>query len=179
MGMDGVFAVLAEKYYLGGQAWWADQKLLDKISERVNALKPNLIGKVAPDLWLPDPNGKYFRLSNINSKITVIFFWDPECSHCKKEMPKLKSVYDNYKKYGLEVYAVYTQGDQPKWMESISKNDLTWINVWDPTFSSNFRNLYDIYSTPVIYVLDSGKKIIAKRISVETLESILKQELKL
>ena len=179
MGMDGVFVVLAEKYYLGGQAWWADQKLLDKISERVNALKPNLIGKVAPDLWLPDPNGKYFRLSNINSKITVIFFWDPECSHCKKEMPKLKNVYDNYKKYGLEVYAVYTQGDQPKWMESISKNDLTWINVWDPTFSSNFRNLYDIYSTPVIYVLDSGKKIIAKRISVETLESILKQELKL
>jgi hypothetical protein len=64
-------------------------------------------------------------------------------------------------------------------MESISKNELTWINVWDPTFSSNFRNLYDIYSTPVIYVLDSGKKIIAKRISVETLESVLKQEFRL
>lgn len=178
MGMDGVFVAIAEKYYLGGQAWWADQKLLDKIAERVKAIKPNIIGNVAPDLWLPNPNSKYFRLSDVNAKITVAYFWDPDCSHCKKVTPELKKVYEKYKAKGFEVFAVYTQGDQPKWMDYISKNELTWINVWDPTFSSNFRNLYDIYATPVIYVLDKNKKIIAKRISVETLERILEEELK-
>lgn len=178
MGMDGVFVAVAEKYYLGGQAWWADQKLLDKIAERVKAIKPNIIGNVAPDLWLPNPNGKYYRLSDINAKVTVAYFWDPECSHCKKVTPELKKVYEKYKNKGFEVFAVYTQGDQPKWMEYISNNKLTWINVWDPTFSSNFRNLYDIYATPVIYVLDKNKKILAKRISVETLEKILEEELK-
>ncbi len=76
------------------------------------------------------------------------------------------------------MFAVYTQGDQPKWMDYITKNELNWINVWDPTFSSNFRNLYDIYATPVIYVLDKNKKILAKRISVDTLERILEEELK-
>lgn len=177
MGMDGVFVAIAEKYYLAGQAWWADQKLIDKIAERVKAIKPNIIGNIAPDLWLPNPNSKYFRLSDINAKITVVYFWDPECSHCKKETPKLKTVYEKFKDKGFEVYAVYTQGDQPKWMEYIEKNQLPWINVWDPTRSSNFRNLYDIYATPVIYVLDKNKKILAKRISVETLEKILAEEL--
>ncbi|HDP75347.1 MAG TPA: redoxin domain-containing protein [Bacteroidales bacterium] len=178
MGMDGVFVAVAEKYYLGGQAWWADQKLLDKIAERVKAIKPNIIGNVAPDLWLPNPNGKYYRLSDIKARVTVVYFWDPDCSHCKKVTPELKKTYEKYKGNGIEVFAVYTQGDQPKWMEYINKNQMNWINVWDPTFSSNFRNLYDIYATPVIYVLDKNKKILAKRISVETLEKILEEELK-
>lgn len=178
MGMDAVFVALAEKYYLGGQAWWADDKMLEKYAERVNALKPNLIGNTAPDLWLPNPYGKYFKLSETKAKVTVVYFWDPECSHCKKVTPELKKTHDKYKSKGFEVYGVYTQGDQPKWMDYIDKNGLSWINVWDPTFSSNFRKLYDIYSTPVIYVLDSNKKIILKRISEETLNQFLEQELK-
>lgn len=177
MGMDGVFVALSEKYYLTNQAWWADQKLVDKIAERVKALKPNLIGNVAPDLWLPNPYGQYYRLSEIKAKVTVVYFWDPECGHCKKVTPELKKTYDKFKSKGLEVFAVFTQGDQPKWMEYINKNDLNFINVWDPTFSSNFRNLYDIYSTPVMFVLDQNKKIVLKRISVETLNSYLENEL--
>jgi len=177
MGMDGVFVALSEKYFLTGQAWWADQKLVDKIAERVKALKPNLIGNVAPDLWLPNPYGKYYRLSEIKAKVTVVYFWDPECGHCKKVTPELKKTYDKYKSKGFEVFAVFTQGDQPKWMEYINKNDLNFLNVWDPTFNSNFRNLYDIYSTPVIFVLDQNKKIVLKRISVETLNSYLENEL--
>lgn len=178
MGMDGVFVAIAERYYLAGQTWWADQKLLDKIAERVKAIKPNIIGNVAPDLWLPNPSGKYFRLSDGKAKVTVVYFWDPECSHCKKVTPELKKVFDKYRDKGFSIYAVYTQGDQPKWVKYINENDLGWINVWDPTFSSNFRNLYDIYATPVIYVLDRNKKILAKRISVETLERILEEELR-
>ncbi len=175
MGMDGVFVALAEKYYLGGQVWWADKTLLDKINERVTLLKPNLIGNICPDLNLPNQTGQPVRISSIKKKITVVYFWDPDCSHCKKTTPELKKTYDKYKAKGLEVYAVYTQGDQPKLVDYINKNQLNWINVWDPQQNSNFRNLFDIYSTPVIYVLNENKKIIAKRISVESLNSMLEQ----
>ena len=178
MGMDGVFVALSEKYYLSGQATWVDKKILDKIAERVAALKPNLIGNIAPDLWMPNPYSKYYRLSEIKAKITVVYFWDPDCGHCKKVTPELKKIYDKFKSKGLNVYAVFTQGDQPKWMDYISKNNLDWINVWDPTFSSNFRNLYDITSTPAIFVLDANKRIVLKRISAETLSQYLENELK-
>jgi len=175
MGMDGVFVALADKYYLGDQVWWADKNLLDKIKERVTLLKPNLIGNICPDLNLPNQTGQDVKISNIKKKITVVYFWDPDCSHCKKETPELKKTYDKYKLKGLEVYAVYTQGDQPKLVDYINKNQLNWINVWDPKQNSNFRNLFDIYSTPVLFVLDENKKIIAKRIGVESLNSMLEQ----
>jgi thiol-disulfide isomerase/thioredoxin len=178
MGFDAVFVALAEKYYLTGQAWWADKKLIEKIQERVNALKPNLIGKQCPNLSLPDMAGVTRTINEIKAKITVVYFWDSSCSHCKKVTPEVKKIYDKFKPKGLEVYAVYTQGNQPEVIEYINKNKLNWINVWDPALNSNFRNLFDIYSTPVIYVLDANKKIIAKRISEESLNQMLEQELK-
>jgi thiol-disulfide isomerase/thioredoxin len=178
MGFDAVFVAIAEKYYLTGQAWWADKKMLDKIQERVTALKPNLIGKQCPNLSLPDMSGTVRNLNDIKAKITVLYFWDSSCSHCKKVTPEVKKIYDKFKSKGLEVYAVYTQGNQPEVIEYLNKNNLNWINVWDPAQNSNFRNLFDIYSTPVIYVLDANKKIIAKRISEESLNSMLEQDLK-
>ncbi|HCT29583.1 MAG TPA: DUF5106 domain-containing protein [Bacteroidales bacterium] len=178
MGLDAVFVAIAEKYYLTGQAWWADKKMLEKIQERVNALKPNLIGNQCPELSLPDMAGRTRKLSDINAKITVLYFFDSNCSHCKKVTPEVKKLYDIFKPKGLEVYAVYTQGNQPELVEYINKNNLNWINVWDPAQNSKFRDLFDIYSTPVIYVLDAKKKIIAKRISEESLKQMLEQEFK-
>lgn len=178
MGFDAVFVAIAEKYYLTGQAWWTDKKMMEKIQERVNALRPNLIGNQCPNLNLPDMLGVIKRLSDIKAKITVVYFYDSNCAHCKKVTPELKKLYDTFKPKGLEVYAVYTQGNQPEIMEYINKNNLNWINVWDPAQNSKFRDLFDIYSTPVIYVLDRNKKIIAKRISEESLKQMLEVELK-
>jgi len=178
MGLDAVFVSLSEKYYLSGQVPSADKKFLEKLKERVDALKPNLIGNQCPNLNLPDMGGIKRSINDINAKITVVYFWDSSCSHCKKVTPEVKKIYDKFKAKGLEVYAVYTQGNQPEVVEYINKNQLNWINVWDPALNSNFRSLFDIYSTPVIYVLDKNKKIIAKRISEESLNQMLTQELK-
>ena len=50
-------------------------------------------------------------------------------------------------------------------------------NVFDPYQNTNFRTYYDIYSTPVVYVLDRERKIIAKRLPPETVVDILNREL--
>ena len=67
--------------------------------------------------------------------------------------------------------------DKKEWGDFIEKQGLeNWINAWDPYNQSGFRLFYDIRSTPSIYLLDRGKKIIAKRIDVETLEKVLEDE---
>jgi hypothetical protein len=50
---------------------------------------------------------------------------------------------------------------------------LLWLNAWDPYNESDFRKKYDIYSTPVIYLLDKERKIIAKRIAVDQLGDVV------
>lgn len=173
MGMDAVFVHLAKDYYLSGKAPWADKKLLDKIEELVNKTEPNLIGKVAPELIMQNSDGTISSLHQLDAKYTIMVFWEPDCGHCQKTIPILWKLYQKYKSKGVEVFAVYTQYDKNKWLDYINTNKIFWTNVWDSEYNSNFRNLYNIYSTPTIYLLDKDKKIIAKRIGVESLDDLL------
>ncbi len=174
MGMDRIFVNLAERYYLKGECWWADSTLLNKIGERVMKLKPNLIGEIAPDLKMEDINGIWHQLKYIKADYIILAFWEPDCGHCKKEIPKLHEYYKAVKDSGIVVFAVYTQHDKEEWQKFVDEKNLhDWINVWDRYNFTNFRNLYDIYSTPTIYILDKNKKIIAKRIGVEQIEKFI------
>lgn len=74
---------------------------------------------------------------------------------------------------------MYTQVKPEEWKEFIEEKDLyDFINVWDPYNRTGFRDLYDIYSTPVIYVLDSEKKIMAKRIDVDYITEFIRYDRK-
>lgn len=175
MGMDGVFVHMAKSYYLSGKAYWVDSTQMEKICDRVKALEPCLIGRKAnPMQGLLKNDFHPVSLNSIRSKYTIVYFWDPSCGHCKKVTPKLKEFYDTHaRKYNLEVLAVYIEADTVEWFSYIRENKLNWINAADLLGKANFRKYYDIYSTPVIYLLDTEKRIIAKRIEVDQLEGFL------
>ncbi len=178
MGLDEVFVYLAERYYLSGQAHWASQDLLDKLSSRVERIKPNLIGRVAKDLRMQTQKGEFINLHQIKADFIILYFYEPGCGHCKIVTPQLWEIYEQFRDKSVEVFAVYILNDRNEWIEFTSSNNYDWINVYDPTNASFFRHFYDIYSTPVIYLLDRDKKIIAKRISAETVENILKENIR-
>ena len=176
MGMDAVFVHLGKNYFMKGKAkpWFSD-KQLEKLEERVKALDPLLIGKKAPNIVVKDTAmEKFIQLYDVEANYTIVYIWSPECGHCKKATPKLKKIYDNYKDKGVEVFAVGNEFENEEWIRFIQKHKLDWINGSDgEDFTSNFRSLYDVYSTPQTYLLDKDKKIIAKKVSVEALEEIL------
>lgn len=182
MGDDAVYVHLVNNYYANGKAWWADEETTNKMKERAGALEPILIGKISPDLNLRDTTVTNFvRLHSIKSDYTIVFIWDPDCGHCKKAAPKLKKFYDAHHKDGIEVYAITTTNidELDKWKKFIRDNELNFINVGDLYHQTKFRDLYDISSTPQVFVLDSKKEIIAKRLGVEQLENFFHQYLKL
>jgi len=170
MGMDKLFVEIAERYFFNGKGSWLDTAALAKVKEKVRVIKPNLIGNLAPELKLPDSEGMYYSLRQMNSEYTILLFWEPNCSHCKKTVPQLyKDLYLPLKDKGIDIYAVCTQNNKEEWMKAIADYKIyDWTNVWDPAVNSNFRSLYDVYSTPVTYILDSKKHIIAKRLDVES-----------
>ena len=60
-----------------------------------------------------------------------------------------------------------TTADKTKWKKYIEDNRLDWINGWDPERRTNYGLYYNVESTPMIYVLDRNKAIIAKKLSVD------------
>jgi len=70
-------------------------------------------GQKAPDFTLPDLDGNYVTLSEVIGDGPVyINFWATWCGPCKKELPGLINLYNEYKDRGLKVLAVSTDGSR-------------------------------------------------------------------
>jgi peroxiredoxin len=178
MGMDAVFVHMVNKYYTPDQAYWVSPSQMERIKERAQQLEPVLIGKHIPELVMPDTSNVMQAVDSVKARYTVVYFWDYDCSYCQKETPKLIKWYDSIKAEGIQVYAIETnEANLVKWKDYIKKYKLDWINVSDVFHTSNFRHQFDIISTPVVYLLDEMKKIIAKKIEVEDLNKVLKHDM--
>jgi peroxiredoxin len=166
MGMDEVFVYLVEKYFMKGDADWLAKEDLDKHIAYAQKIAPNVLGNPAPPLEMQDIAGKQISLSSIKAKYTLLVFWAPDCGHCQVEMPKIDSLYRSVlKAKGVKIYAVRVEDDPQTWQKYIKEHHLEdWTHVYDPERHSDFRTQYNVYTTPVIYLLDEKKNIIGKRI---------------
>lgn len=114
-------------------------------------------------------------LYSVNAKYTVLVFWASDCGHCQTELPKLQENLNQIKgEIDFKVFAVQTKDDFDDWRKFIIKNKLDFINVFDPIHLNNLKERFDIYSTPVIYILDKDKRIKAKRLSADQTLDMLK-----
>ena len=116
-------------------------------------------------------------LYQVKAKYTVLVFWAADCGHCQTEIPKLHENLQAVKgKIDVKVMAVQTKDElYDKWRKFIIENKLSdFIHVYDPVHINNLKERFDIYSTPVIYILDKEKKIKAKRLGAEQVVDYLK-----
>lgn len=196
MGMDAVQVHIADKYYLK-ESWWSDAKFLSDLKERTEKAKPLLLGAVAPDAELMSVPADHFRsaasdtalrryphvgqkinLRGVPARYLVVVFWEADCGHCKVAIPELYKIFDNtLRNMNVQVLAISTlfgEDGKIKWVNFVNEHGLyNWINAWNP-YSYDFKLKYDILTTPQIYILDENKKIVAKKISPEQVEEIIK-----
>lgn len=175
MGTEAAFVHLAEKYYIGGIMPITDSSTVSSIKAKVNTLKPLLVGKTMPALTLTDTTGKLFTLAETKAKYTVLFLYDPNCSHCKEATPILKAFYDKNKAaLNLQVVAASITSSPDDWKKYIQTFGVgDWLHGYDYTFRIDFRKEFDVTNAPMIYVLDENKKIIARRLPANQLDGFM------
>jgi peroxiredoxin len=173
MGHDAIVVKLADEIYLTGKADWVSKDFKDDLRKQVDRIRPNLIGVKAQDLVMNSYKGVFVSLYDIEKDFTILYFWEPDCGHCAEATPKLKALYDKIKDQGVEVFTVCTTGEKAKWEKYIEEHKLDWINGWDPERRTNFGYYYNVESTPMIYILDRDKTIIAKKLSVDDIGSFI------
>ena len=189
MGQDAVFIHLFEKYINTGQADFFTEKYRKFVDDRAYSIMANLIGQPAANLEMTDTLGKVRSLYEIPANFVLVCFWDPTCSHCKETIPKLDSIYQAKWKYeGVQIYAVMVDGGQDNWRNFIRAHNLgDWINVYQTTAQHDaetvagrpdYRQLYDVYQTPEIYLLDKEKRIMAKKLTYQQVDEVLNLKLK-
>jgi thiol-disulfide isomerase/thioredoxin len=191
MGQDKVFLHAYERYVANNNpaTSWLNEKQRKTITERAYMVMANQLGAPAYDMALVDTLGKIRKLYDIESEYTVINFWDPNCGKCREDLPKLDSLYNSsWKGKNIKVYAVMVNEDAiNEWKTFIRKTGKGWAHVHqtkemrdaeEKAQQANFRQLYDMRSTPTLFLLDKDKRIVAKNLGLEDLNNVLEQKLK-
>lgn len=173
MGFDRVFVHIVDKYYATGKATWSDAETIQKLTDRVATMRPNFIGNQAPGFVMQDTLGTDHKLEDFKTRFTVLYFYDPDCGHCKKATPILYGMYPELQAKDVEILAICTTTDGKRWKEYVKENEFEWPNLADLDSKTYFKFFYDIRSTPIVYILDRDKKIVMKRIAVEDVSEII------
>jgi thiol-disulfide isomerase/thioredoxin len=177
VGFDAVYVHLAKKYIESGQVdSFIDKAQREKILANANKLYPILIGKKAPNVTMFLQDSSRMSLYDVKSKFTILYFWDPDCGHCKKSAPHVVDFYKKYKDKGVKVYCVCSKSPSKigKCWDAIKERDMgEWINVIDPYQLSRYSKLYNTEVFPKLFILDENKNILSKDIGSEQLEEIM------
>src|SRR5690606_14686239 len=120
MGQDAVFVHLFNKYHSKGLSPWLNDKQMEVITRRAYMQMANLIGEQAAPLEFADSTGKIKSLYEVKADYTLVVFWDPNCGHCKQELPRIDSIYQaEWKQRNVKIYAVLTEPHFKEWVNYV------------------------------------------------------------
>lgn len=176
-GYEAIFVYISKKYFATNQVKGIDPDQLARIVRMAELAEPVLIGKTAPNITLYQEDGTPKSLYDTPKDYTVLFFWGAKCTHCTKAAPDLVEFYKKFKDQ-VELFTICSSpGNQTDmcW-PAIKDNGFDgMINLTDPKYTSHFLTVYNVQETPLIYVLNKDKKILAKSFPVKALPKVMQQ----
>ncbi len=144
-------------------------------------------GMLAPDFTLPLwGTGEQTSLSAYKGEIVVLNLWASWCPPCRKEMPDLIRLHEDFKGQGVVVLGVNLathERDENGADEFMKEYGVTFPTFVDqPIDQVNRRgvvaSLYNIQSIPYTYILDEKGMIahvIRGEVTYEMLENLIKE----
>lgn len=132
------------------------------------------------DIELPDVNGKTRKLSEIDSKVVVVQFWNAADQAQKMfNQDIMIPVYEDYHKKGLEIMQVSLDVDKAIWAKAVKDQKLPWISVCDSRGAmSPYVGLYNVQVTPSMFILHEGELVDGQVVDEKSFRQLLNKLLR-
>ena len=178
---DEVYVHITKNYYATEANTVSSPTSIDKELARANKWERLLVGRVAPELILYDTLRVPHSLHSLPSKWKLLIFWSPNCGHCQHIIPTVYKIFEKYQaEYDIMAFTILSDPDdktRKEWKEFMVKHEMNspaWLCLDGGEANVDWHDVYDITSTPQIYLIDENNVIQAKKLGENSLENIIK-----
>ena len=181
MVYDEVYVHLVQRYFATGQVTNLEPSVIDEQIERADRWQHLLVGRVAPELILFDTLHHPFSLHHMPGRYTLLIFWSPTCGHCRDIIPAVYNLYNSYAdSLDLSAFVILTEPDEQttkQWRSFLLDHHIDhprWINLSGGEANVDWRDVYDVHTTPQTYLIENEKHTIyAKKLDANIFERVL------
>lgn len=133
-----------------------------------------------PDIELPDVKAQKVRLSDVDAKVIMVYFWSAADAGQKMfNLDFLKTIYEDYHSKGFDIYQVSLDVDKAAWARVVKEQNLPWINVCDSRGgNSPYRISYNLGTLPSAFVISDGELVDGSIVDEKSFRRLLDKLLK-
>ena len=183
MVYDEIYVHLVQRYFATGKVPFLSPSVIDEQVTRATKWERLLVGREAPELILFDTTRRVWSLHHMPGRYTLLLFWSPTCGHCRTIIPEIYKVFERMAdSVDMTAFAILSEPEEhtiEKWKKFLADHGMThprWINLNGGEANVDWREVYDIETTPQIYLIENEThKFIAKKLDAALLETICKQ----
>lgn len=112
-------------------------------------------GDKAPELILPDAQGKNIAISSFKGSVVLLDFWASWCAPCRENSPELVKLYATFKGQGFQILGVSVDDNRTAWQRAVKADKMTWPQVIVPASAKNrVLSTYGVSYIPATFLMD-------------------------
>ena len=171
---DNEMYIAVLEYITQSDSWSEEEKIRPSILLEL-CLK-NRKGTPATDFDYVVADGTKSHLYALSSPYVILFFYDPECAHCRQlidQMHHSTVLNEALEKHQLQLLTIYPYADTTAWRTGVANLPTAWINSYNPASTILSDELYELKITPALYLLDQEKRVLVREGSLPEIEQAL------
>jgi peroxiredoxin len=136
-----------------------------QFKDAMTKLEADDAARAKADFTLTDLKGNNWALHDLRGKVVLVNFWATWCPPCRKEMPDLDALYQQFKDHGLVILAISDE-DATKVKPFLTERPVSYPILLDPGRKVN--EIFHIDGIPKSFVYDREGKLVAQSIDMRT-----------
>ena len=137
-------------------------------------------GKPAQNFSIRTTENDTISLNTFKDKYLILTFATSHCEFCKPEYTELLAIRDSFPAKDLAILTVSLDENREDWKKLAQDEKIKWMQAIDSAgWASKMASRYNVMSVPCNYLIDKKGIIIGSKLPVDSIQSILKEKLKI
>lgn len=149
---------------------------LKKLRERIDFIRGSKVGSPAPDFELTAANGERVKLSSFRGQYVLVDFWASWCGPCRKAIPLVKQVYEDFKNKGLTVIGISIDQNEKDWRQALEEENMPYLQLHDPQGLT--QRLYNFEGIPFIMLVSPDGIILERSLFGDDIRKAVEKRIK-